>query len=188
MTMYTIENQHSEVTKSDKWLTWKLHCCSLSVYFPSQVPGVLTPSGYFTCLVYLILYSLSTCGASMLSGVWLFATPWTVVCQAPLSMGFPRQEYWSRLPFPSPGDLPNLGIKPTSAALAGGTRETPFSYYLCLNSPIFLTFLILYYWFFLFWWLFFCLLYWLLFLIYTFCESSKVPSVAIALVAKTKLS
>ena len=37
------------------------------------------------------------------------ATPWTVVCQAPLSMGFPRQAYWSGLPFPSPGDLPNLG-------------------------------------------------------------------------------
>ena len=39
-------------------------------------------------------------------------TPWTVACQAPLSMGFPRQEYWSGLPFPSPGDLPNPGIKP----------------------------------------------------------------------------
>ena len=42
------------------------------------------------------------------------ATPWTVACQAPLSMGFPRQEYWSGLPFPSPGDLPDPGIKPTS--------------------------------------------------------------------------
>ena len=39
-------------------------------------------------------------------------TPWTVACQAPISMGFPRQEYWSRLPFPSPGDLPEPGIKP----------------------------------------------------------------------------
>ena len=44
-----------------------------------------------------------------------FATPWT-----PLSMGFPRQEYWSVLPFPSPGDPPDPGIKPTSPALAGG--------------------------------------------------------------------
>ena len=41
-----------------------------------------------------------------------FATPWTVACQAPLSMGFSRQEYWSGLPFPSPGDLPDPGIKP----------------------------------------------------------------------------
>ena len=52
-----------------------------------------------------------------LSRVWLFATPWTVVCQAPLSMGFSRQEYWRRLPFPSPGDLLNPVIKPTSPAL-----------------------------------------------------------------------
>ena len=41
-------------------------------------------------------------------------TPQTVTCQAPLSMGFPRQEYWSGLLFPSPGDLPDLGIKPAS--------------------------------------------------------------------------
>ena len=44
------------------------------------------------------------------------ATPWTVARQAFLSMEFPRQEYWSGLPFPSPGDLPNPGIKPTSPA------------------------------------------------------------------------
>ena len=50
-----------------------------------------------------------------------FATPWTVACQAPLSMGFHRQEYWSRVPFPPPGDLPDPGIQPaylTSSALA----------------------------------------------------------------------
>ena len=44
-------------------------------------------------------------------------TPWTVACQAPLSIEFSRQEYWSRLPFPSPGDLPNLGIEPRSPTL-----------------------------------------------------------------------
>ena len=43
-----------------------------------------------------------------------FATPWTVDHQASLSMGFPRQEYWSRVPFPTPGDLPGPGIDPTS--------------------------------------------------------------------------
>src|SRR5574337_392253 len=43
--------------------------------------------------------------------------PWTVACQVPLSMGFSRQEYWSGLPFPSPGDLPNPGIKPRSPEL-----------------------------------------------------------------------
>ena len=45
-----------------------------------------------------------------------FATPWTVVHQAPLSMGFPRPEYWSGLPFPPPGELPNPGIEPMSPA------------------------------------------------------------------------
>jgi len=48
-----------------------------------------------------------------------FATPWTVALQAPLSMGFPRQEYWSGLPFPPPEDLPDPGIGPASPALAG---------------------------------------------------------------------
>ena len=51
------------------------------------------------------------------SRVRLFATPWTVVYQAPPSTRFFRQEYWSRLPFPSPGDLPDSGIKPGSPAL-----------------------------------------------------------------------
>ena len=50
----------------------------------------------------------------VLSHVQLFAPPWTVPLQAPLSMEFPRQEYWSELPFSSPGDLPDPGIEPTS--------------------------------------------------------------------------
>ena len=54
-----------------------------------------------------------------LSRVRLFATPWTVGHQAPLSTGFPRQEYWSGLPFPPPGDLPDPGIKPSSPELVG---------------------------------------------------------------------
>ena len=56
----------------------------------------------------------------VLSHIRLFATPWTVARQAPLSMEFSRQEYWNGLPFPSPGDLPDPGIKPVSPALAGG--------------------------------------------------------------------
>ena len=51
------------------------------------------------------------------SPVQLFVTPWTVTYQAPWSIGFSRQEYWSGLPFPSPGDLPNPGIKTGSPAL-----------------------------------------------------------------------
>ena len=53
-----------------------------------------------------------------------FATSWTITHQAPLSMGFPRQEYWSGLPFPSPGDLPDPGIEPASPALADGFFTT----------------------------------------------------------------
>ena len=52
----------------------------------------------------------------MLSCVWLFATPWTVACLAPLSMGFSRQEYWSGLRCPPPEDLPDPGIESTSPA------------------------------------------------------------------------
>ena len=63
----------------------------------------------------------------MLSCVRLFATPCTIACQAPLSIDFPRQEYWSGLLFPTPGDLPNPGIKPSSLVsptLARQSRAT----------------------------------------------------------------
>ena len=67
---------------------------------------------------------------SLFSRVQLFATPWTVACQAPLSVGFSRQEYWSELLCPPPGDLSNPGIEPASVAsppLAGEffTTEPP---------------------------------------------------------------
>ena len=61
-----------------------------------------------------------------LSRVRLFVTPWTVAYQAPLSMEFSREEYWSGLPFPSPGDLPHPGIEPGSPALqADGLLSEP---------------------------------------------------------------
>ena len=62
-----------------------------------------------------------------LSRVWLIVTSWTVAHQAPLSMGFSRQEYWSGLPFPPPGDLPNPGLDPVSPVLGGRffTAEPP---------------------------------------------------------------
>ena len=65
--------------------------------------------------------------AQMLSHVQLFATLWTVTCQAPLSLGFSRQEYWNGLPCPPPGNLPNPGVEPMSLAtpaLAGGFFTT----------------------------------------------------------------
>ena len=62
-----------------------------------------------------------------LSRVRLFATPWTVAHQAPPSMGFSRQDYWSGLPFPSPGDLPAPGMEPGSLAVQADalTSEPP---------------------------------------------------------------
>ena len=62
-----------------------------------------------------------------LSHAQLFVTPWTVAYQAPPSMGFSRQEYWSGLPFPSPGDLPDPGIEPRSPTFQADalTSEPP---------------------------------------------------------------
>ena len=71
--------------------------------------------------------SMCACVLSHFSHVWLFGTLGTVARQAPLSMEFSRQEHWSGLPFPSPGDLPNPGIKPVSLmspALVGGFFTT----------------------------------------------------------------
>ena len=79
-------------------------------------------------MVYLS-YAAFVCVLSLISYVQLFTTLWTIACQAPLSMEFSRQEYWSGLPCPSPRDLPNPGIEPMSLvppALAGKifTTET----------------------------------------------------------------
>ena len=73
-----------------------------------------------------------------LSRVQLFATPWTVAYQAPPFMGFSRQEYWSGLSFPSPGDLPDPGIEPmslTSPALQADSLPLKPSGKYPLNSP-----------------------------------------------------
>ena len=69
------------------------------------------------CRQILYCRSHSFSSVQLLSCVRLFATSRTVARQAPLSMGFPRQEYWNGLPFPSPGDLPNPGIGPRSPAV-----------------------------------------------------------------------
>ena len=81
---------------------------------------------------YSTVCNLHVCTLSHLSCVQLFVTPWTVACQAPLSMEFSRQEYWSGLPCPPPEDLSDPGIEPMSLmspALAGGffTIEPPGS-------------------------------------------------------------
>ena len=74
---------------------------------------------------------------SRFSHVQLFATLWTIASQAPLSIGFSRQEYWSGLPCPPPGDLPDPGIEPmspTSPVLAGGFFTTNATWEALLTS------------------------------------------------------
>ena len=72
------------------------------------------------CLSFLIEYG----GGLVVKLCLTFVIPWTVACQARLSIVFPRQEYRSELPFPSPGDLPDPGIEPMSPASAGGFFTT----------------------------------------------------------------
>ena len=78
------------------------------------------------------------CVLGRFSHVWLFATLWTVAHQAPLSVGFSRQEYWSGLPCPPPGDLPDPGIEPltlTSCALSGGFFTSSTTVITALKTP-----------------------------------------------------
>ena len=111
------DNLHIQIIPFPITTVWGIHCsyhredgetqCQRNQLF---VQGH-TASRCWTMFVVVIVYSLSR--------IWLFVTPWTVACQAPLSMAFPRQEYWCGLPFPPPGHLPDPGIEPVSPALAG---------------------------------------------------------------------
>ena len=92
------------------------------IFFNSYFSSV--PPLFFGHTVQLVgsLSPPPPCALSHVSRVQLFATPWTVAHQAPLSMGFSRQEHWSGLPFPLPGDLP--GIKPASPTLQADSLPT----------------------------------------------------------------
>ena len=74
--------------------------------YPQHQGITLTKQGKKVSEKYSVVF-----GGGVLSHVQLCETPWTVAHQAPLSMGFPKQEYWSGLPFPSPGDLPDSAIE-----------------------------------------------------------------------------
>ena len=78
---------------------------------------VILASFYYMLSWGSLSFSICVWVSSVLTHVCLFLTPWTLAHCAPLFMGFPRQECWSGLPFPSPGDLPDSGIDPTSPAL-----------------------------------------------------------------------
>ena len=112
----------------------KVLCCYL-VTKPYPYPGGLLSMGS-----HRVRHDWSDLAAvAAASHIQLFVTPWTVAHQASLSMGFPRQEQWSRLQFPSPGDLPNPGIKPRSLTLAGRffTTEPSGKLYECLYRNIY---------------------------------------------------
>ena len=82
---------------------------------------------------------MCACVLSRFSRVQLFATLWTVACHVPPSMGFSRQEHWSGLPCPPPGDLPDLGIEPASPAslaLADGFFTTSATWEALLTSSL----------------------------------------------------
>ena len=93
-------------------------CCRTSSGPELGIKAASGPGGTLGGRHIIIQYG-GGCGESgiVLSRVRLFATPWTLAYQVPLSMGFSRQQYWSGLPFPSPGDLPDPGIEPRSPAL-----------------------------------------------------------------------
>ena len=102
--------KHKRVVKDDVYFKCSQHFCHLT-FTPRTFP--------FLHQVVVVIWSLSY--------VHLFATLWTTPHQHSQSMGFPRHSYWSGLSFPSPGDLPDLRIQPTSPALAGRffTTEPP---------------------------------------------------------------
>ena len=103
----------------------KYLCMNIRQQKENHKARCLSPEGETqVCVCVCVCSHMCLC---VFSHVQLSATPWTVTCQAPLSMGFSRQEYWSGLPFSSPGDFPDPGIKPTPSALVGGffTTEPP---------------------------------------------------------------
>ena len=122
-------------------LEWVIHSLLPGSSPPRDQTQVSCIAGrFFTIWAAREAHMFSYCMLSLFSHVQLFVTSWTVARQAPLSMGFSRQEYWSGLPFPSPGDLPDPGVESLSlksSALAGRFFTTCttwdahiFSYYL----------------------------------------------------------
>ena len=99
-----------------------------------------------TCVCVCVCLCVCVCVCVCVSHVPLFVTSWTVANQAPLSMEFFRQEYWSRLPFYSPGDLPNPGIEPWSPALQADSlpSEPPIYREAYIYVHIYIVYLYLY--------------------------------------------
>ena len=96
-------------------------CCISELQTTFSQLGWLTSEPCFCIFIKVAPLTVTRACVHALSCVRLFATPWTVACRAPLPMGCSRQEYWSGLPCPPPGDLPDPGIKPASPALQAGS-------------------------------------------------------------------
>ena len=115
------------------WQYWFFQSRNMMCLAVSENPWFSWPISYSFLGIGLLPPQVGLCVVSHFSGVQFCTTLWTVDCQAPLSMGFSRREYWSRLPCPSPGDFPNPGIKPvpspvfciTGRFLIWGTQEAP---------------------------------------------------------------
>ena len=123
-------SQHSRkpLPRDQSWHTrWNLFVILFKILEHKSGTGSLILSSHENYAYYLLRAYLFFVVIYLLSCVPLFATPWTVDHEASLSMGFPRQDYWSRSLFSSQSDLPNPGIKPVSPSLAGGffTTEPP---------------------------------------------------------------
>ena len=121
---------------------WLEACPSVSWFSPAWNENTQESSALIRSSAQCLLYSVTATDQHMcahaqpLSRVWLIVTPWTIACEAPLSMEFSRQEYWSGLPFPSPGDLPDAGIEPGSPVLQADSwpSELPGSSIMALVS------------------------------------------------------
>ena len=98
-------------TLSLLYLIFKDSCFQSSFRFTANCEGT---EMFHIPVFHTCISPLCMCMLNHFNCVWLFVILWTVTCQAPLPMGFHRQEYWNGLPFPSPGHLPNPGIKPVS--------------------------------------------------------------------------
>ena len=117
---------YQQIWKTQQWLQdWKR---SGFILIPKLSNWTITKYVCFLCHLPATAHRHRLCvPVCLVSRIQLFAPLWTVTHQAPLSMGFSRQVYWSGLPFPSPGDLPDPGIEPESPYLAGrfSTTEPP---------------------------------------------------------------
>ena len=125
-------NTHNDYSNNTLFMCLLISAFPKTCFLMSLSPFIYTirvtlGNSLKTCPFLRVRSNMCTCMLNCFNCLWLSVTPWTVARQAPLSMGFSRQEYWNGFPCPPPGDLPDLGIEPvslTSPALGGGLFTT----------------------------------------------------------------